>query len=95
MRRLCAWCKRDLDTGDQLTDEEYTKLSEDASHGMCLPCYGKAVELPTEQYITHGQRKEFWRLFREEPSSDLTQGEAGRMIRQGQTQDKHRKISRK
>ncbi len=47
MVRLCAWCKKDLDTGEQLTDEEYKRLSEDATHGMCEAC--SAVELKKYQ----------------------------------------------
>ncbi|KKN16949.1 hypothetical protein LCGC14_0970660 [marine sediment metagenome] len=43
MKRLCAWCKKDLDTGKQLTDEEYKRLSEGATHGMCPDCYDKEV----------------------------------------------------
>ena len=39
MKRLCSWCKKDIDTGEQLTDEEYKRLSEDATHGMCPECY--------------------------------------------------------
>ena len=41
MIRLCAWCKKDLDTGKQLTDEEYKEISKDASHGICEECLKK------------------------------------------------------
>ena len=37
-----------------------------------------------EGYITYRQRKEYFRLFRCEAASDLTEAEAGRAIRQGQ-----------
>jgi len=37
MRRLCAWCLKDIETGEQLTDVEYIKV--DATHGMCEACY--------------------------------------------------------
>jgi len=44
MIRLCAWCKKDLDTGKQLSDEEYKELSKKAaSHGMCKECYDKEM----------------------------------------------------
>ena len=38
VRRLCCWCKRDMDTGEQLTNEEYIVASHTASHGMCKIC---------------------------------------------------------
>ena len=43
MIRLCAWCKKDLDTGEQLTDAKYKELSKSASHGMCSECFRKEV----------------------------------------------------
>jgi len=44
VKRLCSWCKTDMDTGEKLTDEEYIRLSEEATHGMCGDCYKKEVE---------------------------------------------------
>jgi len=38
MRRLCAWCQKDLDTGKQLTPEEYETASPEATHGICKEC---------------------------------------------------------
>jgi len=38
MRRLCSWCLKDIETGEQLTDAEY-KAEVDATHGMCEACY--------------------------------------------------------
>ena len=38
VKRLCAWCKKDLDTGKQFTDKEYEELSKNASHSMCKEC---------------------------------------------------------
>ena len=48
MRRLCAWCRKDMDTGQQLTDEEYARtctLEAEATHGICPEC---AEELKEE-----------------------------------------------
>ncbi len=123
--RVCAWCKIDLDTGQQLTDEEYNltcHLDSVTSHGICPPCEERAFGLQekiqkiavigedrTHQHLiesiiesgaaeviepdlghfdepTRGQRNEYYRLFRREASSDLTRGEIGRLIRQGQRQ---------
>ena len=38
LQRICAWCKKDLDTGRQLTDEEYLAVNETATHGICPKC---------------------------------------------------------
>ncbi len=38
MRRLCAWCRKDQDTGQQLTEAEYKEASPGASHGCCQEC---------------------------------------------------------
>ncbi|KKM71794.1 hypothetical protein LCGC14_1426990 [marine sediment metagenome] len=95
-RRICAWCKIDLETGEQLTDEEYnlTCLPEaEETHGMCPDCSERATNLQKQNREpghfdepTWGQRKEYYRLFGREASSDLTRGEIGRLIRQGQRQ---------
>ena len=45
MRRLCAWCRKDLDTGQQLTDEQYKIASQEASHGICKECERKLFPL--------------------------------------------------
>ncbi len=46
MRRICAWCKTDLDTEEQLTDEEYKRISEsgETTHGVCEDCYEKETK---------------------------------------------------
>ena len=51
MKRICAWCKKDLDTGEQLTEEQYKIASQDASHGMCPECDKKVTgeELENEE----------------------------------------------
>ena len=41
MKLLCAWCKKDMNTGEQLTNDEYFKLSEAAAHGICPECARK------------------------------------------------------
>ncbi len=38
IRRVCAWCKKDMDTGEHLTDEEYERLRAEAIHGICENC---------------------------------------------------------
>lgn len=99
LRRLCAWCWKDLDTGEQLTKIEYIELSPDASHGICPPCEKRAFSLQEKAQESPGhfdeptweQRKEYYRLFGREASSDLTRGEIGRLIRQGQEQEKKRR----
>lgn len=43
MKRLCAWCKSEIEDdnnpGKQLSDEEYIEASEEATHGMCEKCF--------------------------------------------------------
>lgn len=41
--RLCAWCKKDIETGKQLTDVEYKEASKEATHGMCRDCYREQI----------------------------------------------------
>lgn len=95
--RVCAWCRIDLDTGQQLTIEEYqlTCLPDSkTSHGICPECKEKGFRLQEEAQEDLGhfdeptwtQRKEYYRLFGREASSDMTRGEIGRLIRQGQKQ---------
>ena len=38
IRRHCAWCKKDIDTGEQLTEQEYERLRAVATHGICENC---------------------------------------------------------
>ena len=47
MRRLCAWCKKDLDTKIQLSDDEYDRVTNTATHGICDECLGKEVRKST------------------------------------------------
>ncbi len=91
MRRLCAWCRKDLDTGKQLSEEEYKTASLEATHGMCPECYKKATGLQyeaQEKFIppTYKQIKEYYRLFGRDHDSSWDSGEIGRRIRQGQGQ---------
>ena len=39
MIRICAWCKKNIDTGKQLTDKQYKALESTATHGICKSCY--------------------------------------------------------
>ncbi len=41
IKKLCAWCRKDIDTGEQLTDEEYNALEKVATHGICPACLTK------------------------------------------------------
>ena len=43
MQRICAWCRKDLDTGQQLTDAEYEAASKTATHGVCQECSDKEI----------------------------------------------------
>jgi len=46
LKVLCAWCKKDMGTGQQLTDDEYKILSKDATHGICQECLKKELAEP-------------------------------------------------
>ena len=48
MMRLCAWCKKDMDTGRQLTDEEYNACEETATHGICPKCEAEYFPEPVK-----------------------------------------------
>ena len=50
MRRLCAWCRKDLDTDEQLSDEEYIIASKEATHGICAECEKRAFGLQEKAY---------------------------------------------
>lgn len=51
LQRICAWCKKDMDTGRQLTDEEYKALELEATHGICPECSEKeAVKPPPDAH---------------------------------------------
>ncbi|KKM99295.1 hypothetical protein LCGC14_1149310 [marine sediment metagenome] len=46
MIRVCAWCKKDLETGRQLTDAEfdaYAALETASTHGICPECSEKQL----------------------------------------------------
>jgi len=43
---ICAWCKKDIKTGRQLTDEEYIAVNSTASHGICPECSAKHFPIP-------------------------------------------------
>ena len=38
--RACSWCKKDLDTDQQLTDDEFALVK---NHGICPSCYQKLM----------------------------------------------------
>ncbi|KKK54457.1 hypothetical protein LCGC14_3084550, partial [marine sediment metagenome] len=44
---ICAWCKKDKNTGRQLTDEEYLAVNSTASHGICPECSAKHFPIPS------------------------------------------------
>lgn len=51
--RVCAWCRKDIDTGEQLTDKEYeatTVPGAQVSHAICPVCREKHFleESPSE-----------------------------------------------
>ena len=39
-----------MDTGKQLTDDEYKILSKDATHGICPECSEKQTEPPPDAH---------------------------------------------
>ena len=50
LQRICSWCKKDMDTGRQLTDTEYKELSKVATHGMCPECLEKETATPPDAH---------------------------------------------
>ncbi len=49
MYRICAWCKKDLDTDKQYTDEEYIALMDETTGGICPECEAKAIRLQEDR----------------------------------------------
>jgi hypothetical protein len=49
MKRLCAWCRRDMDTREILSEDEYKKQSKNATHGMCQECLEKQLKVEKEE----------------------------------------------
>lgn len=47
VKRICAWCCKDLDIGHQLTDAEYEALENIATHGICPECTAKQFPIPS------------------------------------------------
>ena len=41
--RLCAWCKKDIETGKQLTDVEYKEASKEATDKTKLKGFVKGI----------------------------------------------------
>ena len=50
MRRLCAWCRKDKDTGEHLTDAEYEAASKNATNGICEECLDKEIKKGVANY---------------------------------------------
>ena len=46
LKRICAWCKKDIETGQQLSGEEYIAVNPTATHGMCRECEAKHFPIP-------------------------------------------------
>lgn len=55
--RLCAWCKKDLDTDRQLTDAEYKAQSPLATHGICPPCSKGLFSPETKEKVKQKERE--------------------------------------
>jgi len=58
LQRICAWCKKDMDTGKQLTDDEYKILNKEATHGICPECSKKMAEPPPDAHKFSMNKKE-------------------------------------
>lgn len=57
LRKQCAWCLIDLDTGENLTAKDLT-----ASHGICTPCMDREMRAFRQEFnalhvATYGQDK--------------------------------------